>query len=185
MRGSAAGFVVIGLGVTPAVEYLAGTGLVEKGAVPVDEGMQTRAPDIYAAGDIAAVPDADWERRRVEHWVVAQRQGQRAARGMLGRDPGPVEIDFFWSQAGGGVPEVRGTREGVRPDRLPGSRGGRKVPGRRTYRKGVLKAAATIGMPLDLVAVERLMRFGAAPSAAQLEDPGFDLMAEARKVRRR
>ena len=180
----AAGFVVIGLGITPAVEYLAGTGLVEGGAVPVDAAMQTRAPGIYAAGDIAALPDADAERRRVEHWVSAQRQGQRAARGMLDRDQGPMEIDFFWTRQAAASLKYLGHAHDFDQTVYRGVVEEGKFLAA-YFRKGTLKAAATIGMPLDLVAIERLMRFGAAPSAAQLEDPGFDLMAEARKVKNR
>jgi len=177
-----AGFVVIGLGILPAVEYLSGTGLVEKGAVPVDEKMRTRAPDIFAAGDIAALPDADWECRRVEHWVAAQRQGQRAALGMLDHDPGPTEIDFFWSkQAGASLKYVGHAREFDQTVYRGVVEEGKFLAG--YFRKGVLKAAATIGMALDLVAVERLMRLGAAPTAAQLGDQGFDLMAAARAVK--
>ncbi len=174
-----AGFVVIGLGVLPTVEYLSGTGLVEKGAVPVDESMRTRAPDIYAAGDIAALPDADWERRRVEHWVAAQRQGQRAARAMLDRDPGPMEVDFFWSkQAGASLKYVGHAREFDQTIYRGIVEEGKFLAG--YFRKGALKAAATIGMAVDLIAVERLMRLGAGPTAAQLGDPGFDLMAAAK-----
>ena len=176
-----AGFVVIGLGITPAVGYLAKTGLVENGAVPVDAGMRTRAPDIFAAGDIAAVPDADWERRRVEHWVAAQRQGQRAAMGMLDLDPGPPEVDFFWSkQAGASLKCIGHAREFDQVVYRGIVEEGKFLAG--YYRKGVLKAAATIAMPLDLVAVERLMRHGKAPTAAQLADAGYDLMAAARAV---
>jgi len=176
-----AGFVVIGLGITPSVGYLSGTGLVENGAVPVDSGMRTRAPDVFAAGDIAAVPDADWERRRVEHWVAAQRQGQRAAMGMLDLDPGLPEVDFFWSkQAGASLKYVGYARDFDEVVYRGVVEEGKFVAG--YYRKGVLKAAATVGMPLDLVAVERLMRHGRAPSASQLADRGFDLMAAARAV---
>jgi len=179
-----AGFVVIGLGILPAVEYLSGTGLVENGAVPVGEMMQTGAPDIFAAGDIAALPDKDGKRRRVEHWVAAQRQGQRAALAMLDRETGPVEIDFFWSrQAGAALKYVGHAREFDTTAYRGVVEGGKFLAG--YFHKGDLKAAVTIGMPLDLVAVERLMRFGAAPSAAQLEDAGFDLMAAARAMKER
>jgi NADPH-dependent 2,4-dienoyl-CoA reductase/sulfur reductase-like enzyme/nitrite reductase/ring-hydroxylating ferredoxin subunit len=177
-----AGFVVIGLGVSPAVEYLGGTGLVENGAVPVDSHMRTRAPDIFAAGDIAALPDPEWERRRVEHWVAAQRQGQRAALVMLDMDPGRPEIDFFWSkQAGASLKYVGHAREYDQVVYRGVVEEGRFLAG--YYRKGALKAAATIGMALDLVAVERMMRFGKAPAAAQFADSGFDLMAAARSIR--
>jgi apoptosis-inducing factor 3 len=176
-----AGFVVIGLGITPAVDCLAGTGLVQDGAVPVDAGMRTRAADIWAAGDIAAVPDADWERRRVEHWVAAQRQGQRAAMGMLDLDPGLPEVDFFWSkQAGASLKYVGHARQFDEVVYRGVVEEGKFLAG--YYRKGVLKAAATIAMPLDLVAVERLMRHGRPPSAAQLGDAGYDLMKAARAV---
>jgi NADPH-dependent 2,4-dienoyl-CoA reductase/sulfur reductase-like enzyme len=152
------------------------------GAVPVDERMQTRAPDIFAAGDMAAVPDADWERRRVEHWVAAQRQGQRAALGMLDRDPGRMEMDFFWTkQAGASLKYVGHAREFDQAVYRGVVEEGKFLSG--YFRKGVLKAAATIGMALDLVAVERLMRFGAAPNAAQFADNGFDLMAAAKAVK--
>jgi NADPH-dependent 2,4-dienoyl-CoA reductase/sulfur reductase-like enzyme len=146
--------------------------------------MQTRAPGIYAAGDIAALPDADRERRRVEHWVAAQRQGQRAARSMLGLDPGPMEIDFFWTRQAGASLKYLGYAQDFDQTVYRGVVEEGKFLAA-YFRKGVLKAAATIGMPLDLVAVERLMRFGATPSAAQLEDPGFDLMTAARKVKER
>jgi NADPH-dependent 2,4-dienoyl-CoA reductase/sulfur reductase-like enzyme len=173
-----AGFVVIGLGILPAVEYLSGTGLVEKGAVSVDENMRTRALDIFAAGDIAALPDPDWERRRVEHWVAAQRQGQRAALVMLDRDPGPMEVDFFWTrQAGASLKYVGHAREFDQTVYRGVVEEGKFLAG--YYLKGNLKAAATIGMAVDLIAVERLMRLGAGPTAAQLGDKGFDLMAAA------
>ena len=177
-----AGFLVVGVGIVPAVDYLAGTGLVENGAVPVDSGMRTRAPDIYAAGDIAAVPDPDWERRRVEHWAVAQRQGQRAALGMLDRDPGRPEVDFFWSrQAGASLKYAGHAREFDQVIYRGSVEEGKFVAG--YYRKGVLKAAATVGMALDLVAVERMMRFGKPPAASELADTGFDLMAAAKSIK--
>jgi NADPH-dependent 2,4-dienoyl-CoA reductase/sulfur reductase-like enzyme/nitrite reductase/ring-hydroxylating ferredoxin subunit len=173
------GFAVIGLGVLPAMEYLSGTGLVEDGAIPVDESMRTRAADIYAAGDIAALPDLDWGRRRVEHWVSAQRQGQRAALAMLESDPGPMEIDFFWSkQAGVSLKYVGYAREYDQIVYRGMVEEGKFLAA--YFRKGVLKAAATIGMALDLVAIERLMRLGISPTASQLGDQEIDLLAAAR-----
>jgi NADPH-dependent 2,4-dienoyl-CoA reductase/sulfur reductase-like enzyme len=174
-------FVVIGTGIRPVVDYMEGTGLVEDGAVPVDNRMQTRAPGIFAAGDIAAVADPDWGTRRVEHWVVAERQGVRAALCMLGKDPGPAEVCFFWSrQAGVSLKYVGYARTFDHVAYRGAVEEGAFIAG--YYWRGALKAAATIGLAPQLIAVERLMSSGKGLSPADLADPRVDLLARARTV---
>jgi len=176
-----ADFVVAGLGVVPVVDYLEGTGIAADGMVPVDGTMQTSVADIYAAGDIAAVLDNDNGRRRVEHWVVAERQGARAALCMLGKDPGRQEVDVFWSkQAGVSVKYVGHAKHFDQVIYRGAVEEGAFLAG--YYHQGALKAAATIGMAQEIIAVERLLRFGAAPQVAQFADRSFDLLAAARAV---
>lgn len=93
-----ADLVVVGVGVVPRTSLAEAAGLEVDNGIVVDDRLRTADPNVWAAGDVALYPDQNAGRVRVEHWVLAERQGQAAARNILGHDSPFRDPPFFWSQ---------------------------------------------------------------------------------------
>lgn len=157
--------VVVGVGVTPVVDWLAGSGIALDNGVLVDEYTQTNLPDVYAAGDVA-----NWwhpllgERLRVEHYDNAQNQGIAAAQSMLGaRDP-YAPVPYFWSD------QYELTMQYVGHARVDDRIVIRGDVAARSFtafylREQCVRAAFAIGRPRDIMAARRLI------SGRQVVDP--------------
>jgi 3-phenylpropionate/trans-cinnamate dioxygenase ferredoxin reductase subunit len=169
--------VVAGIGVQPAVGFLQETGLVEGGAIPVDARLATKAPGVFAAGDIAIVPGhRTGEPQRVEHWVVAERQGQHAARALLGRAGAYAEVPFFWTKQYDTSIKYIGFARGYDQVAYRGTvEEGRFVAG--YYQGGALKAVAGCGMTREVLALGQMLSDGKAVAPELLQDEGTDLIA--------
>jgi len=93
-----ADLVVVGIGVTPRTGLAEAAGLTVDDGIVIDDRLRTSDPHIWAAGDVARYPGPDGRPVRVEHWVLAERQGQTAADNILGKDVAFTQPPFFWSQ---------------------------------------------------------------------------------------
>jgi len=140
-----ADFVLVGIGVRPRTRLaeLAGASL-DRGVL-VDAYLQTSRQGIYAAGDIAAYPDPFSDKPvRVEHWTVAERQGEVAAANMLGAAERFDSAPFFWTEQFGLTIRYVGRASGWNNVTLEGSFEDRSLVAR-YFADGVHCATATIG----------------------------------------
>jgi NADPH-dependent 2,4-dienoyl-CoA reductase/sulfur reductase-like enzyme/nitrite reductase/ring-hydroxylating ferredoxin subunit len=155
--------VVVGVGVRPRLALAEQAGLTMDHGVSVDAYLRTSAPEIYAAGDIARWPDPhSGSAIRVEHWVVAERQGQTAARNMLGAQERFDAVPFFWSQHYDVPINYVGHAEQWDEIAIDGLVAAKDCV-LRYKSKGRVLAVASIYRDLDSLKAELAMEQGAAP----------------------
>ena len=144
-----ADFVIAGTGVRPRTALAEAAGLKVDNGVIVDRRLRTSADNVYAVGDIARFPDAaSGDLVRIEHWVHAERQGQHAARAILGDDAPFADTPFFWSVHHGATINYVGHAEAFDPPRVEGSL--EKQDAEVHFAKdGRLLAVATVGRDLE------------------------------------
>jgi NADPH-dependent 2,4-dienoyl-CoA reductase/sulfur reductase-like enzyme/nitrite reductase/ring-hydroxylating ferredoxin subunit len=159
-----ADFVVVGVGVKPRTELAAAAGLAVDRGVVVDARFETTAPGVFAVGDIARYPDPrTGELIRVEHWVAAQRQGQHAARVLLGMEGDYREAPFFWSAHYDATINYVGHAERFATADLDGAIADRSATVRLRDQDRLL-AAATLGRDLDALRIEVGLEGGVSPT---------------------
>jgi 3-phenylpropionate/trans-cinnamate dioxygenase ferredoxin reductase subunit len=168
-------FVVVGLGVEPVTELLAGTGVEIDNGVLVDEYCRTGVEGIYAAGDVANHYHPVFERHiRVEHWQNALKQGPAAARNMLGENEPYGEIPWFWSDQYEHNLQYAGFHTEWDELVVRGSTKERNFVA--FYRKdGRVLAAVAISRGRDLRRAISLIKAQEEIAAAKLSDPNVDL----------
>lgn len=144
--------VLVGIGVRPRTALAERAGLTVDNGIVVDAHLQTVAPGVYAAGDVASYPHGDG-RARVEHWVHAERQGQVVAENMLGAHLDYVDPPFFWTHHYGTDLRYSGHGRGWTRVEIDGSPADNDCIAR-YYKDGALVAAATLGRDRALLALE-------------------------------
>jgi NADPH-dependent 2,4-dienoyl-CoA reductase/sulfur reductase-like enzyme/nitrite reductase/ring-hydroxylating ferredoxin subunit len=166
-----ADFVLVGVGVRPRLDLGRSAGVAVDKGLCVDPFLETDVPGIFAAGDIAAYPDPAGEGRlRIEHWVVALRQGQAAAANMLGLGKRFESVPFFWTEQYGVA--LRYTGHAARWDRVEIE--GDVATGdfiARYHDQGVHRASASVGRDFDNLEDERRLEKAGTSKAAPASNP--------------
>ena len=169
-------FVVVGIGVAPRTGLVATAGLKIDNGVVVDEHLETSAPDVFAAGDVANAVHPFFERRvRVEHWANALNQGPAAARSMLGRNAPYERLPYFFSDQYDVGMEYSGLADPGAPIVVRGDLTAREAVVFWLGDNGSVLAGMNVNVWDVNEQVQALIRSRATVDPARLADPGVPL----------
>lgn len=168
--------VVTGVGVRPAVEWLAGSGVELDNGVVTDEHLRTSLPGVVAVGDCAAWWSRRYDRRlRVEHWDTALGAPEVAVAALMGGDAVYDPVPYFWSEQFGHMVQYAGHHD----DELLVLRGDPETDPRWgacwVREDGRLAAVLAVNRPRDLLQGRRLIEGGQRLDARRLADPAVAL----------
>ena len=167
--------VVVGAGATPRVELAREAGLTVENGIVVDELLRTSAPDVFAAGDVAATWNARYDKRiRMEHWANALNQGQSAARSMLGQERPYTKLPYFYSDQYDLGMEYHGYAQDWDRVVLRGDPAGRELLAF-WLRDGRVLAGMNANIWDQADDIKALVRSAGAVDAARLADPAVPL----------
>jgi 3-phenylpropionate/trans-cinnamate dioxygenase ferredoxin reductase subunit len=168
-------FAVVGVGVEPVIDVVAGSGVETANGILVDEYCRTNVQDIYAAGDVANHYHPVFEARmRVEHWQNAMQQGAAAARSMLGHRKPYDAVHWFWSDQYDANLQYAGFHQKWDGTVVRGSLDARNFIVF-YINQGRIDAAASVNRGKDLRRVMPLIKARTAVDPRQLGDEGVDL----------
>jgi 3-phenylpropionate/trans-cinnamate dioxygenase ferredoxin reductase subunit len=168
-------FAVVGVGVEPETSWLDGSGVAMDNGVVVDELCRTNLEGVFAAGDLTNHYHPVFERHiRVEHWQNAIKQGEAAARNMLGRNEPYKEIHWFWSDQYDAAIQYAGYHTSWDALVVRGGLSERKFAA--FYLEGGrMLAAVSVNWPRDVRRAAPLIASKAQVDPEALRDPGVDL----------
>jgi len=164
--------VVTAVGVRPAVDWLAGSGVELDNGVAVDGQLRTSMDGVYAAGDCASFWSARYRRRlRFEHWDVALHAPEVVAAGLLGDSAAYDPVPYFWSEQFGRMVQYVGWHGDADELIWRGNPGDGRKWAACWLQGGRLVAALTVSQPRDLLQARRLIEAGRTVDPARLADP--------------
>ncbi len=170
-----ADMAIVGAGIQLNTELAVVAGLAVNGGIVVDEYLETSAPGVFAAGDVANFPDPLGGRRHIEHWDNAIAQGRVAAANMAGQRASFQHVPYFWSDLFNMTINVVGFLDNVEEFVFRGELEGRKFT-ILCLRGGALRGALLVNRARDRRPLTELIKHQTpiVDRRVDLADPSFD-----------